>query len=484
MSHHEFWRDEVRALSLVRHAVSPLSLFDLLKNEGHPALWYVLLYLAHLVSESSLVLPITSIAVAFAAIAVFVYCAPFPLWFRILFMFGVLPFYEYSVTTRNYGISMLLLFAWAALYQYRARHPSLLMIVLALLANTNVHSALLACVAMGIWIWDSRGEPRDASLGRRILSTSVPILIGFGGLLAAAAVAMPDRNTIVTNAYGLGTRDLAYFMVAAVKHPGQSFREIMPGGQTLPLWARDALIYTLLLGLIRQPQLFGAALAGQIGLGIIFRGVYPGSLRHQGLFLVFMLSLYWIAIQSYRSSHDGIRHALFKLGLYVALVMLLVAGVSQASLTVLEDLHAAKSSSKAFGRLLTESQTYHDAIIVSEPDYLVESLPYYAKNSLYLPREHRFNTTVSFTTASQHHLSLGELLQAARDIKARSERPVLIVLGRKTVSTSETGTTRSVYKRTFSWTPDELAEFKRRTEIVADFNDAVGDENYRVYAVR
>src|SRR5262249_4086810 len=151
---------------------------------------------------------------------------------------------------------------------------------------------------------------------------------------------------------------------------------IMPGGQTLPLWARDALIYTLLLGLIRQPQLFGAALAGQIGLGIIFRGVYPGFLRHQGLFLVFMLSLYWIAIQSYRSSHDGIRPSLFKLGLYVALVTLLVAGVSRASFTVLEDLHAAKSSSKAFGRLLTESQTYRGAIIVSEPDYLVESLPY------------------------------------------------------------------------------------------------------------
>lgn len=35
---HEFWRDEVRALSVARAAASPLDLYDLTTNEGHPVL--------------------------------------------------------------------------------------------------------------------------------------------------------------------------------------------------------------------------------------------------------------------------------------------------------------------------------------------------------------------------------------------------------------------------------------------------------------
>ena len=45
MTNHEFSRDEVRALSFARAAVSPLNLLDLVKNEGHPVLWYLLLYI-------------------------------------------------------------------------------------------------------------------------------------------------------------------------------------------------------------------------------------------------------------------------------------------------------------------------------------------------------------------------------------------------------------------------------------------------------
>ena len=135
------------------------------------------------------------------------------------------------------------------------------------------------------------------------------------------------------------------------------------------------------------------------------------------------------------------------------------------------------------GRFLTESQVYHDAIIVPEPDYLLESVPYYAKNLIYLAREHRFGTTVSFTTASNYHLSLGELLGAARDIRGHSGRPVLIVLGHKSMFIGGAGTIRSYYNRTFSWSQEELAELERRAEVVAEFNDAVSDENYRVYAI-
>ena len=75
---HEFYRDEVRAFSLARAAVSPLDLFPLLRDEGHPLLWYVLLYVGKSIVNTPLVLPVTSIAIAFIAVVIFIFFSPFP----------------------------------------------------------------------------------------------------------------------------------------------------------------------------------------------------------------------------------------------------------------------------------------------------------------------------------------------------------------------------------------------------------------------
>ena len=38
--HHEFWRDEVRALSLAIGAQTPFEIIKTLQDEGHPGLWH------------------------------------------------------------------------------------------------------------------------------------------------------------------------------------------------------------------------------------------------------------------------------------------------------------------------------------------------------------------------------------------------------------------------------------------------------------
>src|SRR4051794_26845182 len=115
IAQHEFWRDEIRALSLAMDANSLPHLKALLQNEGHPMLWHVLLYAGYRLTGSKLVLPAISALICAAAVSIFVWRAPFPLWFRALFVFGGLPLYEYSVMARNYGISMLLSFVFARL---------------------------------------------------------------------------------------------------------------------------------------------------------------------------------------------------------------------------------------------------------------------------------------------------------------------------------------------------------------------------------
>ncbi len=178
------------------------------------------------------------------------------------------------------------------------------------------------------------------------------------------------------------------------------------------------------------------------------------------------------------------KHLLFNIGLYVAMLILISANFARTKNLVWTDISMERSSNKAFGEFLNRSATYHDAIIVPEPDFLLESLPYYAKNMIYLPREHRFGTTVSWTTESNYKLSLGELLSSARDIKTRYGQPVLIVFGHLDVDTSRPGEKKHTYGKVFSWNSDDSTEFNGSTIPVVEFKSAYTNENYRVYTLR
>ena len=48
------------------------------------------------------------------------------------------------------------------------------------------------------------------------------------------------------------------------------------------------------VGLIRRPAALCAAIAGLLGLKLFFYFIYPSSYRHEALFIVFLISLYWM----------------------------------------------------------------------------------------------------------------------------------------------------------------------------------------------
>ena len=249
--------------------------------------------------------------------------------------------------------------------------------------------------------------------------------------------------------------------------------------------ARRLVLYVAVLGLLRRIHLFLAALCTLVGFGVFFRVAYSGDYRHEGLFLVFVLFLYWLALAE---PADAIvrnkRRLLFNVGLYGAVFILLVANVSRSIAAIKTDIREDLSSSKAFGAFINSSNTYHDAILVPEPDYNAESFPYYLHNMIYIPREHRFGETVTWSTSAATSLSLGQLLADARTLKGQYKRPVLIVLGHPEVDRQTSGEVRFSYNKTFTWSAADSAEAGQWLVPVANFTSAVGDENYRVYAVR
>src|SRR3954453_20127568 len=65
--HHELWRDEVRAASIAHSSRWPWDLIRNLHNEGHPPLWYWLLYVGTFVGRGLWVLKPIAAAVGIAS---------------------------------------------------------------------------------------------------------------------------------------------------------------------------------------------------------------------------------------------------------------------------------------------------------------------------------------------------------------------------------------------------------------------------------
>lgn len=491
--HHEFWRDEVVPLSIAIASRSLWEIPDLLKNVGHPVVWYVLLRIGHQALGSSLALPTVSLLVAGAAVMIFLFRSPFSLGLKLLFVFSVLPLYEYSVMARNYGISMLLMFGFAAIYPHRRRHPFVVAVLLALLANTNVHSLLIAGILTLLWLWD------DAVVDRRVLTARQLGLLGFAaGLILTSALfglktALPDERTVATSA--LQATNLGDFLrpfAALLRRPWETMEALIPFPNPWPWrFLQILLMGGLLLGLAVRTRLALALLAAFLALGFLFKFAYPGVLRHQGILLVFTLVLYWLNAEagpSIRGSFPARFHSLparfNSLALLVVFPLVLFWNDCLAFYKIQEDFKMLCSSSKPLGEWLNSHPEYRDSIILGEPDYLLESLPYYAAQRIYIPRESRFGNWVRFTTDSRPILSLGELLDAAQGLKEKEHQTVFVTMGFPASVFEQKRSVAYSYNKVLTWTPSQWQRFRQSTKRVAEFWSSKGDENFDLYEIR
>jgi len=485
-AYHEYWRDEVRPLSFAREAVSFLGIWDVVGEDGHPALWPVTLYLLDSVFHTNLVLGIASTAVAFLAIVLFLWKAPLPLWVKCLAVFSSVPLYEYAVMARNYGISMLLMFVVAWLHRRRDQNPLLLAFALALLANTNVHSACLAFVFVGIW---SLHELQDRWSGR-VSGFKPLLLVSMGIFLAGVALAaytlwpsaQPDVLSQVSERV---TEETNFAFGAILRFPGEQFFDILR--PRIPLW-QSVVLLLLCMGLFVDLATFVGAIVGILGLAFFFDIVSTGYYRHQALLIPFILSAYWIATDRAAAMDvgawqgwQGWRNRLLRLGQLAFLPLLLVPLLKDSIDFIAEDVAEAWSSSKAFAAFLHEHPQYDDAILVGEPGYYLEALPYYVDRRMYLPREARFGTTVRWGK-QQQTLTLGSLLDISQRLARCEGQTVLIVFGHPELAGTEQHEKEFSYGSIVAWSADERLSFLEQTSKVASFNTSIY-ERYDVFEV-
>jgi hypothetical protein len=244
-----------------------------------------------------------------------------------------------------------------------------------------------------------------------------------------------------------------------------------------------------LMGLVRSPGALVAGLVSLIAFSLFFSFIYWGFYRHQALWLVFLVSLYWIMSATGAKSKPRHPRRLQSLvgpasaigsGLMIFLVALQVPKGFQAIADAALDRPPLSRSSE-FAAFVSRRADLQDAIVIADPDFLLEPLPYYIRNRTYLMREERFGRFVRFTKNARLSLDLNDILVTAGKLRVQSGKPILILMAQRL----DPARPAQVHNEGYNWqlhtTPEQVRAFLTSTQLLARFAPAVSDESFDVY---
>lgn len=280
LRHHELWRDEALTWVVARDS-SIVELFRVVALEGHLSLWYLLLMPFAKLGLPCFTMLVLHWSLAVAAVAVFLWYAPFSRITKVLFVFSYYMFWEYCLSIRCYTLGILLMFSLAALHRDRFRFPILYAILLVLLLNSSIPVMFIAGALFLVYVGDYIALPYRPP---RVKYAIVVMVIG---IVAAYLQIGVLPGSIVKESF-LWKTAAANELTAVV----QAFFVSDPRGVlVLAGFAILALVGYVLVTRPASLLILGVHLAGNFGTFLFL----AGGTRHHGLILIGILVSLWLA---------------------------------------------------------------------------------------------------------------------------------------------------------------------------------------------
>jgi hypothetical protein len=145
IAHHEMWGDEIHSWNIAKGSASFLDLINNTRYEGHPPVWYTILWIISKFTHDLAYVQAVHLAIASMSIFLILFFSPFRLSTRLLMPFGYYFLFEYAVLSRNYAIGVLLAIGICIVIRRHFRYKLVLYYsLLFLLSNTHLLALLLA----------------------------------------------------------------------------------------------------------------------------------------------------------------------------------------------------------------------------------------------------------------------------------------------------------------------------------------------------
>jgi hypothetical protein len=280
--YHGMWFDELQAWSLTRSHSGIIGL--LTSGEGHPVLWYILIWPLTKLSANPDTLKLVTGLLGIGSLGLLWTRSPFSLAEKALICLGYQFGFNLSVLSRSYCPGTFLAFLFLALMpRYRDR-PWLGWLVLGLLANTHFFFTLVSfCLGM-LWLHSAR----NPKLVLRGVSLYVAGVAFCAFCLFGQGTGRTLRGTPVAeslNAIGSGFLPISY--------PFNVYYWNTRASATVGITFALVSLLTFLVLFRKYPLAQGLVLFQTTFLALFFTFAHPGQSWHVGVIFVSVLLTVW-----------------------------------------------------------------------------------------------------------------------------------------------------------------------------------------------
>ncbi len=445
---HAMWRDELNVWLIARDSSSLVELFGNIKYEGHPALWYLCLYLLNQFTSNPIAMQIFHLLIATGAVFVFIRYSPFSQLQKVLFCFGYLPFYEYLVISRNYAIGLLLVFTFCAVYPTRIKNYLWLAVILFFLANSNAYCLFIA-IALGITliIEYSFRQKLSPKLSAKSANIIISLIIFSLGIVSSLVQLIPPEDSTLQgglNQWRLQL-DLKHLAKAITRIWNGYIIILVPSDRPLDLllFALLSLFFVAFVVtlLIRKPLALGLYLFGTVELLTFTYVKFLGVPRHYGHFYIIFLISLWIG--SYYPNSDFLIQLITKLPSQLKkytmtwmkfvkkhkttfIVVILSAQLLGGIVSFSRDLLIPYSASREAASFI-KSQGLDQMFIIGSRDANISPLCGYLNRKIYYPERQGMGSFVLFNSQRKDVDSVTVLKQVSQIIRQKQTNILLIL---------------------------------------------------------
>lgn len=471
--HHEMWRDELQAWNIVLKSNSISDLFYNIRYEGHPILWFLIIWPFSKFTSSPYAIQIIHFCFSVFSAYLIVFKSPLNNLEKLAVLFSYFLFFEYALISRNYNIGLSLMLCIAYYWKNYQINILVISVLIFLLFQCNAFMALIATAIFLILII-------KLYLDRTVLSIrniTAIFLVLTGGLLFLFTT-FPQADSSYAAIWNLHFWPGLFIQVMAKMNMGllpiPTFKTAFWETRIIHNDIINAIIgVTIWMGLLwvwRKNIVSFVFILSSFGLIILFLYLKPlGAIRHYGHFSLALIFVYWLSY--YDSYQPQTAKVIFRS------IFLLQACVGLFA--AFEDWNHPFSNAKNVAAFI-KTKLPHDVQVAGAYNNLSTPVAGYLGKDIYFLNDRRYSNYViwreKYWNETIRNLSEKELLNRYISIVNITKSNVLIMSSARDypVDTIKEGESKII----------NLGNSVYRVTCLKTFVNAIAsDENYSLYSL-
>ena len=378
--HHEVWADEAQVWQLCKHLSIP-ELFNHLKNEGHPILFYLLVMPFAKLFPDIIFMKLICWFFMSASVFLLTYFSPFKIYTNLAIILSAGFIYFFPVLARNYSIIPFLVFLAAILYNKQKEHPVIYATNIALLTNTHIIMSFFSlCLATQFFYENfilNFKEKNYAKIKQYILPIGI-IIVGFLATILILFHTTSSNSLISLNTNDLLTttnRVLSLFFLNSINY-NLDYYKITPTNIIELIGFSGIIISYILLfiSLFKESKKFFLIAISSIGFQLcIYIFAYNTHIYTNRIFCAHIILLFclWILMQKNKSKIATKTNIL--------LTILFITTIFNGFKYTILDLQHEYSGSRETAEFIQKNINSKNSIILTDIDSFSIATAYYLK---------------------------------------------------------------------------------------------------------